>query len=42
MKDFNKRIDELVKFAIEVKKLILVKPNDYELGREVRKLIKKK
>jgi hypothetical protein len=42
MKDFNKRIDELVKFAIEVKKLAVIKPNDYELGKEVRKLIIKK
>ena len=39
MKDFNKRIDELVKFAIEVKLLNVQYPNDMELGREIRKLI---
>lgn len=39
MTDFNKRIDSLVKIAIEVKKLASIKPNDSDLGHEVRKLI---
>jgi hypothetical protein len=42
MKDFNKRIDELVKFAIEVKLLNAKYPNDMDLGKEIRKLILKK
>ncbi len=41
MKEFNKRIDYLVKFAIKVKKLNGQYPNDMELGREIRKLILK-
>jgi hypothetical protein len=41
MKEFNKRIDELVKFAIETKQLNAQYPNDMELGREIRKLILK-
>jgi len=41
MKEFNKRIDHLVKFAIEVKQLNVQYPNDMELGREIRKLILK-
>lgn len=41
MKEFNKRIDHLVKFAIEVKQLNAQYSNDMELGREIRKLILK-
>jgi|31_taG_2_1085359.scaffolds.fasta_scaffold02453_16 hypothetical protein len=42
MKDFNKRVDDLIKIAIEVKKLVSTKPNDADLGYEIRKLILKK
>ena len=41
MKEFNKRIDHLVKFAIDVKQLNVQYPNDMELGKEIRKLILK-
>ena len=41
MKEFNKRIDNLVKFSIEVKLLSAKYPNDMELGKEIRKLILK-
>lgn len=41
MKEFNKRIDHLIKFAIEVKLLNVIYPNDMELGKEIRKLILK-
>ena len=41
MKEFNKRIDHLVKFAIDVKQLKVQYPNDMELGKEIRKLILK-
>ena len=41
MKEFNKRIDNLVKFSIEVKLLSAKYPNDMDLGKEIRKLILK-
>jgi hypothetical protein len=41
MKEFNKRIDDLVKFAISAKQLAVQYPNDIELGKEIRKLILK-
>jgi hypothetical protein len=41
MKEFNKRIDDLVKFAISAKQLAVQYPNDMELGKEIRKLILK-
>jgi|32_taG_2_1085360.scaffolds.fasta_scaffold01492_10 hypothetical protein len=38
MKHFNERIDNLVKFAIETKRLAVTIHNDMDLGAAIRKL----